>query len=259
MKPVLLACALALAGANAANAAGLQLFGYDISGSFTAGVSPTYPGSKHYGFFPSGNVATTTPGAFASFSAPDDNASFALYHNPNIALGVTGSILHNRGNRDELEGMRNIGWGVQSGGFLNVWPTDWLRLRAEVMKGLVAENGVIVNTGADFVRYEGRLTLSGGPRFTWADGRYNNTYFGVTPAEAAASPFIDQPYVAKAGPQSAGVEAAAEYEVYRQWRIIFSGRYKRILDGAADSPLVKQLGSADQFTFGAGVRFLMGK
>jgi outer membrane protein len=258
LKPVLLACALALIGAGTANAAEpFKLFGYDISASFTAGVAPSYPGSKHYAFFPSGNVATTTPNAFDAFSAPDDNASFALYHSQIVALGVTGSLIHDRGNRNELEGMRNIGWAVQSGAFVNVWPTDWLRLRVEAMKGLVSESGLIVNTAADAVRREGRLTLSGGPRFAWADDRYNGTYFGVTPAEALASPFIAAPYAAKAGPVSAGVAVAAEYKLYTRWRLVFSGRYRRMLSGDAGSPLVKQLGSADQFLAGAGVRFML--
>jgi outer membrane protein len=260
LKLTLLAGALALSlcGADAAQAASLKLFGYDISASFTAGMGPTFPGSKHYGFFPSGNVATTTPGAFDAFFAPDDNASFALYHNARVALGVTGSLIHDRGNSHELQGMRNIGWAVQSGGFLNVWPTDWLRLHAEVMKGLVSEHGLVLNTGADLVHRADRLTLSGGPRFSWADDSYNGTYFGVTPAEAAASPFIDAPYTAKAGPLSAGVAVAAEYKLYPQWKVVLTARYRRLLSQDAASPIVGQIGTPNQVTVGAGFRWLMG-
>jgi outer membrane protein len=246
-----------LGGAGAAMADPITVFGYDLNASLRAEGAPTYEGGKKYALFPGGSLAITRPWEFDSYGAPDDAASFAIVNTKNISFGAAASVRENRGNDAELQGMRNIGWSLQGGGFVNVWPTSRLRLHVELLKGLTAQTGLVVNTGADFVSHPGKWMIAVGPRFSWADDHFNGTYFGVTPAEAAASPLIANPFLAKAGPHFVGLEANAEYKWLRRWRLTVDASYHHLLGDDANSPLVRQLGSADQLTAGFGVRFAL--
>lgn len=257
MKRVLFAtAALVLLGAGSASAAPLTLYGYSLSATVQAAAAPSYQGSRKYSVFPSGNVAVTHPWQFDDYAAPDDAASLALYNGSRVSFGVAAAIIEARGNSHELEGMRNIGWAGEGGGFVNVWPMPWLRLRVEALKGVVAEDGLLVNASADLVRRDGPWMFTIGPRFRWADDHYTGTYFGVTPGEALASRRFT-PYLAQSGPLGAGVEAGTEVKVTSRWRLTLNGTYHRLLGDAAASPLVRKIGTPDQFAIASGVRFLL--
>jgi outer membrane protein len=233
------------------------VFGYKLNIALRGWIAPTYDGSKHVGPAPGGSLAVTKPSDFDFFAAPDDAASFSVLNTRHFSLGVAASVREYRGNKNELEGMRSIGWSIQGGGYLNYWPTPWLRMHAEALKGLTSQSGLQVNTSVDAVAQPGRWRLAAGPRFGWGDDKFNNTYFGVTPAEAIASPRIANPYVARAGAHFAGLEASAEYKWRRQWRLTFDARYHRLLGDDANSPLVRQLGAPDQFSVSTGVRVML--
>jgi outer membrane scaffolding protein for murein synthesis (MipA/OmpV family) len=259
LKSILTACvaaAAAVCAAGTASAEPMTFFGYNLSASIQAAAAPSWQGSRKYSIFPSGNVALDHPWEFDDFYAPDDSASFALINTRIVQIGVAAAIIDSRGNSNELQGMRNIGWAGEGGGFVNIWPTPWLRVRVEALKGVVAEDGLLVNTGANFVTHPGKFTLSAGPRFSWADDRYMGTYFGVTNGEALASPRFN-PYHAGSGPLSAGVEAALEYKLRPRWRLTLNGNYDRLLDTAADSPIVRQVGVANQLSVAGGLRFML--
>ncbi len=243
--------------AGGASAQSLTLFGYNLTASLQAAAAPSWQGSKRYSVFPSGNVAVTHPWQFDDFYAPDDAASLALVNTKILSFGVAAAILEDRGNSHELQGMQNIGWAGEAGGYANIWPTPWMRVRVEALKGLFAEDGLRVNVGSDLVTHPGKWTFSAGPRFSWADDHYTGTYFSITPAEALASPRFQNPYAARGGPLSAGLEASTEYKWRPRWRLTLSANYNRLLDDAAASPIVRQVGSADQFSVAGGIRFML--
>lgn len=245
------------AAAGAAHAEPVTLFGYILNASVGGQYAPSYEGSKSYAWFPTGSLAVAKPWQFDAFSAPDDAASLALLNTKHLQFGAALSVRENRENDGVLEGMRSIGWAFQGGGFVNIWPTHYMRIHVEGLQGLTSESGLVINSGMDFVAHPQNWNLSIGPRYSWGDSHFNGTYFGVTPAEAQASPFIGAPYHAGAGSHFAGVEAMAEYKILRRWRITFNAGYNHLLAQDADSPLVRQLGSANQFSIGAGIRFML--
>ena len=263
MKSTFTAAASGLVLLSAAGAAKAEdpvtFFGYNLNASISAEYSPTYEGGKHYTVFPGGSLALTKPWEFDAFTSPDDAASIALLNTRRFSFGAAASVRENRGNHDELQGMRSIGWSVSGGGFMNVWPTHWMRIHVEGLKGLTAQSGIVVNSGIDFVSHPKYWNLAIGPRYSWGDDHFNGTYFGVTPQEATLSPYIQNPFHARAGSHFAGVEASAEYKWRPRWRITFEGGYTRMLGDDAASPLVRQLGSTDQFAVSTGLRFLLGK
>jgi outer membrane protein len=262
VKSILLAgasAAVLFGAAGAASADPMTVFGYNLTASIRAEVAPSYEGGKHMSVFPGGSLAITKPWAYDDYAAPDDAASFGLFNTRRFSFGIAASLRENRGNDDELEGMRNIGWSLQGGGFMNVWPTSWMRLHVEGLKGVTAQSGLLVNTGADIVSHTGRWMIAGGPRYSWGDDKFNGTYFGVTPAEALASSRIDTPFLARAGSHFAGLEVNAEYKLYRRWRLTFDASYHHLLGDDANSPLVRQIGNPEQFGAAIGARFALNK
>jgi outer membrane protein len=94
----------------------------------------------------------------------------------------------------------------------------------------------------------GRWTLVTGPRASWGDGKYNDAYFGVTPAASAGSGL--PVYRAASGLVSAGWGLTMIGSLEGDWSMVGFVRYNRLLGDAADSPLVRQRGSADQLSGG---------
>jgi len=252
------AASLILAGLGpaAAHAEDGTVFGYKLNIAIRGWITPTYDGSKHVGPAPGGSLAVTKPSDFDSFAAPDDAASITLLTTEHFVAGAAASFRENRNNDAELTGMRSIGWSFQGGGYVNYWPVKWLRVHVEALKGVTSQYGIQVNTSADLISQTPKWRLAAGPRFGWADETFNNRYFGVTPAEAIASPYIANPYTARAGPHFAGLEGSAEYKWSPQWRLTLDLRYHHLLGDDANSPLVRQLGMPDQFSVSTGVRFM---
>jgi outer membrane scaffolding protein for murein synthesis (MipA/OmpV family) len=235
----------------------LTFFGYAFNASIEAVVAPSYEGGKNFAAFPGGSLAITKPWQFDSFSAQDDAASFGFLNTKHFQFGAALSLRNPRYNNDELKGMRSIGWALMGGGYVNYWPTRYARVHVEALKGLTSEYGWTVNTGMDFVAHPNKWNLSIGPRYSWGDDDFMSSYFGVTPAEAQASPYITNPFHAHAGSHYAGIATMAEYKWKPRWRLTMDASYHHLMGDAERSPLVRQIGTPEQFQFGAGLRFML--
>jgi MipA family protein len=259
----LTAAAAALLGSTPAMAqdsgGGVTIFGRTLSASVKARVGPDYMGSDDYKVGPSGSLSLSKPGEDSRFSAPDDGASLTLFGGDALSAGITGRLRSGRDDDDDLKGFEEIDWAVEAGGFVNWWVADSLRTRLEVRRGFGGHEGVVVDVGADLVSVGDALTLSIGPRFRWADDEYAQTYFGVTPLEAARSPYAIGAYNPEGGASSVGVLASAEYRWNDRWSITADADYRKLLGDAADSPIVAVLGSEDQYSASIWVKYAFGR
>lgn len=91
-----------------------------------------------------------------------------------------------------------------------------------------------------------RLSLGVGAEVNWADENYMQTYYGVDLPGAFASGLPS--YAAEAGMERAGVNVNLIYRLTERWGVGVFGGYDKLLDSAADSPIVVQEGSPDQYT-----------
>lgn len=82
---------------------------------------------------------------------------------------------------------------------------------------------------------------------------YAATYFSVDPADAARSGLA--PFSAGGGLNDVGVSLTASYALTERWSMTAFAGYSRLLGDAADSPIVADEGSADQFSAGFGLGF----
>ena len=92
---------------------------------------------------------------------------------------------------------------------------------------------------------------------TWASDDYMETYFGVTPADSAASGL--PVFGASSGFKDVGLGVAFNFDINDRWGLGIIGGYKLLLNDAESSPVTKT-GSEDQFLGGLYVSYSwMGK
>lgn len=218
---------------------------------------PRFPGSRDYTAvgYPSFDIRRA--GDPVRFSAPDDGFSVTLFESPAFRFGPVARFQSGRyyaDDRRRLFGLNDVEWALEPGVFAEIWPTSFLRTRIELRHGFHGHNGFVGSIGADYVQPIGALTLSIGPRFQFGDSDYARRYFGVTPIEAILNGRVTQ-YVAGGGFNQAGVLAAATYQLSDAWAVTAYGGYNRLIGDAARSPIVRTLGTPNQFTFGAKVSY----
>ena len=97
------------------------------------------------------------------------------------------------------------------------------------------------------------VTLAGGAAFTYGSSDYMDEYFGVTPADSLASGL--PVYTPGSGVRDVRGWAVAVLHLSPQWHLGAGVMYSRIVGDAADSPLVSQEGSKNQWVYGAGALY----
>jgi MipA family protein len=245
--------------ATAAGDGGGTLFGWSVSGNLRAQVAPDYMGAKTYSVGPAGSLRFSRAGDQPTFAAPDDSPGLQVLGDKTLSAGVVARFRFGRGDDDNLRGFDKIDWAIEPGLYAEWWPTDGLRLHGEVRRGVRGNEGWSGDLAADAVHDDARWLLSVGPRLHLGDSKFTQTYFGVSAAEAARSPFGIAPYSADGAFTSAGVLASAEYRWTRRWSLLGHVDYSRIFGKAGDSPIVAQLGSKDQITASFGLRYAFGR
>lgn len=260
--PVVPALVLGLQGhANADESRAERMFDWiygdwRVTVGVTGMVAPDFEGAKDYLFRASPIVSISKAGPEARFTSRNDNISFSLYEKGPVRMGATGKIIFPRDNdtADEINGLDEIGWGAEIGGFAEYYPTDWLRIRGELRQGIRAHSGVVADVSADaFYDITPTLRISGGPRLSAASASYFDAYYGVDASEAAASGLKE--YDPGGGLKSVGAGGAISWKMTDTVTTSIFGEYARLLGPAADSSLVKERGSPDQFTVGVSASY----
>jgi outer membrane scaffolding protein for murein synthesis (MipA/OmpV family) len=219
-------------------------------------VGPSYPGADDFSVYGFPSVSFRRVGTPERFSAPDDGLSFSFVDDSAFRIGAVGRFQGGRYLQDDrrLFGLRKVDWAVEPGVFVEYWPLEFLRARAELRHGVNGHHGFVADVGLDVVQRFGAVTLSVGPRLAWDDGDFTRTYFGVTPVEAALNGEVT-PYRPSGGVTSAGATAAISYDWSPQWSTMAFVSYKRLVGDAADSPIVKRFGSENQVGLGLTVSY----
>ena len=219
-------------------------------------VSPRYPGSDDLTAVAFPSVSFRRVGEPRRFTTPDDGLSLALYDTSRFRAGLAGRYRGGRydGYDRRLTGLEDVDWAVEPGVFVEFWPVEFLRARAELRHGVGGHHGFVADVGLDLVQRFGAFTLSGGPRIALGDGEFTRTYFGVRPFEAVLNGALPA-YRPSGGITSVGLATALSYDWSPQWSSTVSASYSRLVSDAADSPIVKRFGSENQFTFGASLSY----
>lgn len=213
-----------------------------------AAVAPAYPGSDTYKVNP--DLAFT----FGALKWGNLNVGSGIGAVPESGFALRGAfrILGDREQADypELAGLTDIDTAVELGLGVIYRQPNWQAF-GEVRKGVTGHSGVTVTLGGDVIfRPDARWTITAGPRVTFGDTEFASTYFGVTPAEAAASSF--GAFDADGGALGVGLEVQATYQFSDAWALEGAVAYEKLLSDAADSPVTAN-GSEDQWKLRIGL------
>jgi MipA family protein len=216
------------------------------------GGSPEWEGSDDTKLTVSPRFAVGKISPYRRFTPPDPGATFGVIDTQYVSFGPVLVLRRSRDADDDeqLAGLREVDRAVEPGLFLDLWPTNWFRVHLQGRKGVTGHTGWMADAGFDLVHSGTRWDASIGPRFGYADHRYMDRYFGVTPAEAAANAAVDQTYDPSSGARYVGARAAFAYRLDDHWRVTADAGYSRLGSEAADSPIVRDLGSRNQWSAG---------
>ena len=222
------------------------------------GAKPDFEGANRYTLSPTGIFSIHRAGSGDRFHGPRDGASFGLIDFGGFRAGPVGKFKSARtaSSYTELNGLGDVKFAIELGGFAEYFPTDWFRARVEVRQGFVGHHGVVADFSADvIVPVLERVTVSGGPRFKLENTHYQATapYFSINAVQAMASglPIFD----AAGGSHSVGAGTQLRYQIDPRWEAHSYVEYERLLGGAAASPLVTLRGSPNQITVGLGASY----
>ncbi|MDO9415700.1 MipA/OmpV family protein [Pararhizobium sp.] len=222
----------------------------------TAFRAPEFNGDDNYIFQASPLISIGRAGKAVRFSSRNDNPSFAFIDTDAFRAGAAGKLIFKRDKdtSSDLAGLEDVRFGGELGGFAEVYPTDWLRARAEVRKGIRSHHGVVADVAVDgFIDLTDNLRVSGGPRVSFATADYFDAYYGVDAAESVASGLAQ--YTPGGGMKSAGIGTAITWKPTEKIETTAFAEYERLTGPAADSSLVEQRGSKNQFIFGLSATY----
>ncbi|MFK8250823.1 MipA/OmpV family protein [Ancylobacter terrae] len=222
---------------------------------------PEFLGSadNDWGFMPL--ISITRADRLSRFTSFNDSPSIALYDSGTFEAGVAANMVWKRERSDNwvaLQGLRNIDYAYELGGYAQVFPVDWLRVRGEVFYGFGGYEGVFANFAADaiaFTDFWGGMTFSAGPRLELASSGFVDTYYGITVGESIATGGELAPYDAKGGLYSVGLGGQIQKNFGNGFNASIFGEYRYLLGDAQDSPLVVQRGDPNQFTAGVSLSY----
>lgn len=209
-----------------------------------AGVQPAYFGADSFVTSPkfSFSLEYLRLSKKRSFGSTDPN-----YRPTGLAPRFSYRLVGARSDTDhaELAGLDDIGLSIELGAGL-IYRQPKFEVFANARYGVLGHESWVGEMGMDFVmRPHDKLTLTLGPRISLGDDRFAATYFGVTPAESAASGLAA--YAPSGGILDAGIEFGATYALNENWSLDGTLRYSRLMNDATASPIAA-LGSKDQYS-----------
>ena len=237
MKHALAAAALTLLAATPLHA---QMLDLTLDAGLGVELGPKYPGADE---------GQTTPWLILRNGAADEGAGFSI----SPSFGLKGK--RDSGDGDGLAGLDEIDRAVELGLRLG-YGFGPVSTYATVRRGFGGHEGITGAVGAKYrTELSPELTLWSGVQAVYGNGAFNDTYFGVTEAESAASDL--RATSIGGGFNEAALTFEARYALGDDTAILGEVRYARLIGDAADSPVVQEeyqpslrLGLVRRFSFG---------
>lgn len=237
------------------NELGAGSSGWDVTLGAGAVGEPKYEGSKHYKLNPIPFVAIKYDDLV---SLGIDGLRLNAIRSGGLRIGPMLSYSGGRvaGDDDLLQKLDDVPATLNGGAFVTYRLGHFEFLGQAQQAILHVHDGLFGKLG---VTYQRRFGLFGkiaeldvGPQVEFANHSYENTWFGITPAESSRSGFRE--FSPSTGIKDVGVQSSLTY-LYSP-HILFRGvlNFKEMTGGAAESPLTT---SRPQYFigFGAGYRF----
>lgn len=192
------------------------------------------------------------------FEAADESFGFSLLESGGFRFGPALNFEGARSADDVGALLPKVKFSLEPGAFVSFDLSGSFRLRGELRKGVTGHKGWVGMAGADYVVREGNDWLFAvGPRVSWSNNRYQDAWFGVEQADSIASGL--PAYDPGGGFHAVGATASFETQFTPRWGIATYAKYDRLIGDAADSPVVRVLGSRDQLSGGLSLTYTFGR
>ncbi|MDP2760025.1 MAG: MipA/OmpV family protein [Sideroxyarcus sp.] len=231
-----------------------------LHGSIGLGVAviPEYEGSKDQKTRAMPNI-NLFYGDSLFFTRMTAGANLLRFKTEGGVAITAGPLLALRRGRDQdenavLNGLGDIDRALDAGGFVRFRKQGW-QASIEVRQNVTnSDQGATMKFSAGHgIPLGQNLKLRANLETTWASADYMNTFFGINALQSAQSGVAQ--YEAGSGFKDVGVSVMADYAITQDWSGFATIRYKQLLGGAADSPIVAGLGSKDQASASVGIKY----
>jgi MipA family protein len=211
-----------------------------------AGMMPAYEGSKNFKAVPFPLIDIRGLADDRIFVSSLRGIGVNVVEWGDLRAGVAVSYQGGRSSHDDdrLRGLSDISGGAVASGFVTYSLKPFaFELKAQNIFGPAPGTEVTAGATWSFVPLSG-MRVSIGPETTWADRRYDRSYFGVTDdqaiaANAAGNPL--HPYSPGSGLKDAGLSATLLYQITDHWGLAaHAGVTELVGDAARNSPLTQR-------------------
>ncbi len=200
---------------------------------------PSYDGSRHYGFL-SGPTLDIRYQDLAFLSLGEGlGVNLLREQNYRGGIALTYDLGREVSRRSERRGLDNIDPAPEAKIFFEyVWFP--VTLRANVRQAIGGYGGLVADLNA-YVPVTGsqQFVLFVGPSVTFANSKYMQSFFGISPEQAART---GQPeFEASAGFKSISLGSSATWFVTDHWLVNGQAAVAQLLGDAADSPTTERI------------------
>ncbi|RED47695.1 MipA/OmpV family protein [Aestuariispira insulae] len=224
--------------------------------SFETGLAamyaPDYEGSDDYEIAPvplleiswNDRITLTTyggPGLYAKAYGTEDFR---------VDLGIRYEGGREASDNDALGGLGNMDVGAVAVGAVS-YEMGPMEIGLELAHDLGGDRkGTAATLEAEYAMpvFNGQARLTIAPHLTWVNEDYMDNSFGITASQAASSTLGLAQYDPAAGLRDVGLTLGVGYPVTDNVLALARVDYSRLMSEAADSPLVKDQGSANQMS-----------
>jgi MipA family protein len=174
------------------------------------------------------------------FADPLNGVGYSFEPQGSLVYGLRANLETGRSVEVTLPGFEKINARANPGAFANYTVNDKLTLRSALRLGMgEGADGSLLHLGGSYkVLQAGFFGVSLNASLKYADNNYMQSYFGVTPAQSAASGL--KTYQPAAGFASAKVGLTAATPLSREIFVFANLSVQRLMGDAANSPIVKK-------------------
>ncbi len=183
----------------------------------------------------------------------NEGISLGLFELSDFTIGPTANITGGR--KDEkntaLNGLGDVGVTFELGVFAKAKFNDRYAVRFRYRHAIQTghRGGIFDGQASARIYKRGALSAGVSVRGTWVDKDYAKAFFGVSPEQAARSGIPEF----SAGRTARDVRGSLvlRWGFAENWALNGYAKYNRLLGDAADTPIVSDFGSRNQFAVGA--------
>lgn len=177
---------------------------------------------------------------------PVTGVSYDLLASESLKLAPTLSYAKGRDNTGALESFEDVHGGVMAG-VVASWTTGSWQLNGDVSAAVSGDLDGVRARG--YLRYRGKITdrllFAAGPGVSWGNNRWNQALFDVSAEDAARSGL--RAYRTEGEYVQSSMNGRLTFLVTRKLSVSTVAQYSRLFGDAADSPIVEDVGDANQW------------